>query len=116
MVNKNIKNLIDKSKISFLEIWSIFKTEGKETKIAFIIITKIIIGRKVSKAEVVFLKAHSKDLIRILPLIALQGIPLPIPFSLIFIMISKKYNIDILPKNNLNLLEEEKNKETWKKI
>jgi hypothetical protein len=109
-MDNNIKNLIDKSKISFLEIWSIFKTEGKETKIAFIIITKIFIGKKVSKNEVIFLKAHSKDLIKILPLIALQGIPLPIPFSLIFIMLSKKYNIDVLPKNNLNLLEE-KNKE-----
>jgi hypothetical protein len=105
MIIKKIKNILVKSKITFIGIWEIFKMEGVETKIAFIIITKIIQNKNVTNGEILFLKAHSKDLIKMLPIIAIQGIPLPIPFTLIFILISKKYNIDILPKDNRGLLE-----------
>jgi hypothetical protein len=110
MLKNRLNKAILKGKGSFKDIWVMFKTESFETKIAVVIITEIIKGRKVSKEEILFLKAHSKDLMRIIPLIALQGIPLPIPFTLIVILISKKYNIDILPKNNLKLLEKNNEK------
>lgn len=76
------------------------KREGQETKDAFKILSKMIKGKEITDNERDFLKHQSKDIVKILPLIAIQGIPLPIPIIPFLIMLGKKYNFDILPNSH----------------
>jgi hypothetical protein len=76
------------------------KREAKETSIAYVIFTKMILSffyksvDKPSDNEIKFLKLHSKDLIKIMLFIATR--PTPIPYVLIIIIL-KKFGIDLLP-------------------
>ena len=81
--------------------------EGEETKIAMNILSRMIKGEEVSEKEKLFLKAQSKDVARILPLVAISGIPIPIPITPLLIMLGKKYGFDFLPKDNRGLLKDE---------
>lgn len=89
------------------DVWEVAKRERQETKIALEILKRAIKGEVVSDSEKKFLGAHSKDLIRILPLIAIQGIPIPIPITPLLILLGKKYGFDFLPKDNRGLLNYE---------
>ena len=89
------------------DVWEVAKRERKETKIALEILKRLIKGESVSEGEKKFLEAQSKDLIRILPLIAIQGIPIPIPITPLLIILGKKYGFDFLPKDNRGLLKNE---------
>jgi hypothetical protein len=89
------------------DVWEVAKRERQETKIALKILKRLIKGEIVSEGEKKFLGAHSKDLIRILPLIAIQGIPIPIPITPLLIILGKKYGFDFLPKDNRSLLKTE---------
>lgn len=90
------------------DTWEATKIEGKETKIAMNILSRMIKGEEVSVKEKAFLKAQSKDIARILPLVAISGIPIPIPITPLLIMLGKKYGFDFLPKDHRGLLEEDK--------
>ncbi len=83
------------------------KVEGEETKIAMNILSKMIKGEEVSEKEKTFLRAQSMDIVRILPLVAISGIPIPIPITPLLIMLGKKYGFDFLPKDNRGLLKDE---------
>ena len=54
-----------------------------------------------------FLKEQSKDLARIIPLVAISGIPIPIPITPLLIMLGKKYGFDFLPKDHRGLLKDD---------
>lgn len=64
-------------------------------------------GEEVSDKEKKFLKAQSKDIVKILPLVAIQGIPIPVPITPLLIMLGKKYGFDILPKDHRDLLKDD---------
>ena len=90
------------------DTWEATKVEGEETKIAMNILSRMIKGEEVSEKEKSFLKAQSKDIARILPLVAISGIPIPIPITPLLIMLGKKYGFDFLPKDHRGLLSDDK--------
>jgi hypothetical protein len=91
------------------DTWEATKVEGEETKIAVGILSKMIKGEVVSDKEKSFLKEQSKDLARIIPLIAISGIPIPIPLTPLLIMLGRKYGFDFLPKDHRGLLKDDEN-------
>ena len=81
--------------------------EGEETKLAVGILSRMIKGEEVSDKEKSFLKEQSKDLARIIPLVAISGIPIPIPITPLLVMLGKKYGFDFLPKDHRGLLKDD---------
>lgn len=88
-------------------VWTATKVESQEIKISVGILAKMVKGEEVSDNEKKFLKAQSKDIVKILPLVAIQGIPIPIPITPLLIMLGKKYGFDILPKDHRDLLNDD---------
>ena len=89
------------------DVWQATKVEGEETKIALNILSRMVKGDEITEKEKLFLKAQSKDLVRILPLVAISGIPIPLPITPLLIMFGKKYGFDFLPKDNRHMLSNE---------
>jgi len=67
----------------------------------------MIKGEEVSEKEKTFLRAQSMDIVRILPLVAISGIPSPLPITPLLIMLGKKYGFDFLPKDHRGLLKDD---------
>jgi nucleoside-diphosphate kinase len=95
-----VKKAVNKGGEFAKTVWDATKREGRETKEALRVVSDLIQGKKVSDREKEFLKAQSIDLVKILPLIAIQGIPLPIPITPFLILLGKKVGIDILPNSH----------------
>jgi hypothetical protein len=110
-VGAYLNDLIKKGGKMASDTWSATKVEGEETKIAIKILSRMIKGEEVSEKEKLFLKVHSKDIARILPLVAISGIPIPIPITPLLIMLGRKYGFDFLPKDNRGLLKDDEDKE-----
>ena len=89
------------------DVWDVTKRESQETKLAVGILSRMIKGEEVSDKEKSFLKEQSKDLARIIPLVAISGIPIPIPITPLLIMLGKKYGFDFLPKDHRGLLKDD---------
>ncbi len=88
------------------DVWDATKVEGEETKIALEILSRLIKGEEVSDNEKKFLKEQSKDIARILPLVAISGIPIPVPITPLLIILGKKYGFNFLPKDHRSLLDD----------
>lgn len=99
-VTDSIKRAINKGGEFAKDVWNATKREGKETKEAVRILSELVKGSPVSIKEKEFLKAQSIDLVKILPLIAIQGIPLPIPITPFLILLGKKIGFDFLPNSH----------------
>ena len=67
----------------------------------------MLYGDSITDDEKTFMKAQGKDLLKILPLVAIQGIPLPIPITPLLIMLGKKYGFDFIPKDHRGLLKDD---------
>jgi len=89
------------------DVWLVTKRESQETKLAVGILSKMIKGQEVSDKEKSFLKEQSKDLARIIPLVAISGIPIPIPLTPLLIVLGKKYGFDFLPKDHRDILKDD---------
>jgi hypothetical protein len=94
-------------------IKSITNREAKETKIASKILRKIIrynsklSDQKPTSEEILFLKKHSTDLVKLIGVIA--TIPSPIPYVTIALILNK-FGIKLLPsKDGLDIPDEFKN-------
>lgn len=87
------------------DVWDATKRESQETKIAVEILGKMIKGEEVSVQEKEFVKKQSVDIVRILPLVAISGLPIPIPITPLLIVLGKKYGFDFLPKDHRSLLQ-----------
>lgn len=81
-------------------VWSGIKRESSETKEAAKVLNKMIKNEDITEEEKKLLKNQSIDLLKILPLIAIQGIPIPIPITPLLIVLGKKYGFDILPNSH----------------
>ena len=81
-------------------VWAGTKREGKETKKAIQILGMMIKGQEVSDDEKRFLKAQSGDLAKILPLVAIQGLPGAIPITKFLMILGKKYGFSVLPNSH----------------
>lgn len=71
-----IKELIKKGTDFTEGFWKATKREGQETKIALIIIRKMLRGKEVTYGEKEFLKTHSIEMAKLIPLILISGIPI----------------------------------------
>jgi len=107
-VGNYLNDLIKKGGKMASDVWSATKIEGEETKLAIEILSRMIKGEEVSENEKKFLKAQSKDIARILPLVAISGIPIPIPITPLLIVLGKKYGFDFLPKDHRGMLTDTK--------
>ena len=109
-VSNYINDLIKRGGKMASDTWESVKIEGEETKIAVYILSKMIKGEEVSEKEKTFLRAQSMDIVRILPLVAISGIPIPLPITPLLIMLGKKYGFDFLPKDHRGLLKDYEDK------
>jgi len=76
------------------------KREGKETSKLVQLLNKMLHGNSITSDEKTFMKAQGKDLLKVLPLVAIQGIPLPIPITPLLIVLGKKFGFNILPDSH----------------
>ena len=82
------------------DVWEATKRESRETKEAVRLIDLLIKGEKITEEQQKFLKAQAVDLAKILPLIAIQGIPVPVPITPFLIILGKEVGFDILPNSH----------------
>ena len=102
-----LNDLVKKGGKMASDAWEATKVEGEETKIAVNILSRMVKGEEVSEKEKTFLRAQSMDVIRILPLVAISGIPIPLPITPLLVMLGKKYGFDFLPKDHRGLLKDD---------
>lgn len=95
-----ITQAINKGKEFAKSVWDATKRESRETQEAINLLAKLIKGEKITDTQKAFIKAQAIDLIKVLPLIAIQGIPLPIPITPFLIFLGKKVGFDILPNSH----------------
>ena len=76
------------------------RRESKETKEAAEILQKMVMGKEVTEEERKLLRYQSIDILKVLPLIAIQGIPIPVPITPLLIILGKKYGFNILPDSH----------------
>jgi hypothetical protein len=107
-VSTYLNDLIKKGGKMASDTWEATKVEGEETKIAINILSRMVKGEEVSSKEKSFLRAQSMDIVRILPLVVISGIPIPIPITPLLVMLGKKYGFDFLPKDHRGLLSTDK--------
>ena len=110
-VGSYLNDLIKRGGKMASDTWEATKVEGEETKIAIEILSRMIKGEEVSDKEKSFLRAQSMDIVRILPLVAISGIPIPLPITPLLIMLGKKYGFDFLPKDHRGLLKDDEDKQ-----
>lgn len=96
----SIKKVVQKGGEFAKDVWNATKREGRETKEALRILSNIVKGDSVSDKEKEFLKAQSVDLVKVLPVIAISGIPVPIPITPFLVMLGKKIGFDLLPNSH----------------
>jgi len=89
------------------DVWDTTKRESHETKLALEILRRMVKGEEVTDKEKEFVKRQSGDLARILPLVAISGLPIPIPITPLLVVLGKKYGFDFLPKDHRELLSGE---------
>lgn len=87
------------------EVWLVTKRESQETKIAVEILGRMLKGEEVSDSEKNFVKKQSGDIVRILPLVAISGLPIPLPITPLLIILGKKYGFDFLPRDHRGMLQ-----------
>ena len=75
---KFLKDTLKKGTDFAQEFWEGTKREAAETKISILIIRKMIQDKEVTDGEIKFLKEHSIDLVKLVPLVLISGIPIPV--------------------------------------
>ena len=104
VLDEGLKDLItqavDKGKEFAKGVWDATKRESRETQEMVKLLAKLIKGDKITDTQKTFIKAQAVDLVKVLPLIAIQGIPLPIPITPFLIYLGKKVGFDILPNSH----------------
>lgn len=103
--NNAISKLFHKSIDFTKDIWTVAKREGSNTNKAFIILRKMMRGEKVTEQEIEFFKAQRSNILKLIPIVAIQGLPMgTVALTPILRAIEKRYKIDIFPKDNSNIL------------
>jgi hypothetical protein len=95
-----LKKALEKGATFAKDVWDATKRESRETREAVRILSDLIHGKEVSDTQKKFLKAQSVDLVKVLPVIAISGIPVPIPITPFLVLLGKKIGFDILPNSH----------------
>lgn len=103
-ISDYLKNKKENLKSGLIKFKEAARREGKETSQAYDILKKIITKKDVSKEELDFLKAQSKDLAKILATLSLSAVSTVLPIAIEKALQKSKYNISILPKDNSEIL------------
>jgi hypothetical protein len=82
------------------EVWDGVKRESRETQEAVRLLNELAKGNEISDTQKKFIKAQAVDLVKVLPLIAIQGIPVPIPITPFLIVLGKRAGFNILPDSH----------------
>lgn len=77
------------------------KREAKETRQALSVVIKMLNNKKVSENEKLLVRRQSKDILRII-----SASILPLPITAILVALGKKYNFEMFPVSNEELIEE----------
>jgi hypothetical protein len=85
-------------------VWDATRRESRETKEALRILSLMLQQKPVSDVEKQLLVAQSKDLVKIVPLVALQGLPVPIPITPLLVIVASRYKLNILPGDQSALM------------
>lgn len=96
----SINNALKKGSDFAKDVWDGIKRESRETKEAVRLLGEIIKGNEVSQTQKDFIKAQSIDLAKAVPLIAISGIPVPIPITPFLLLLGKKVGFDFLPNSH----------------
>ena len=99
-LNSFIKSSLDKGSEFAKTVWFATKRESRETQEAVRILNMLIKGEDVTDTQKKFLRAQSVDLIKVIPIVAISGIPVPIPITPLLILLGKKVGFDILPNSH----------------
>jgi hypothetical protein len=81
-------------------MWDGVKRESSETKEAVRLIGEILKGKDVNDEQKEFIKAQAIDIVKAVPLIAVSGIPVPVPITPLLILLGKRIGWDILPNSH----------------
>lgn len=95
-----VKNALTKGTELAKSIWTGIKREKRETQEAVRLIGELVKGHEITDTQKKFIKAQSVDLLKAVPLIAIQGIPVPVPITPFLILLGKKVGFDILPNSH----------------
>lgn len=98
-----VKSALNKGSDAVKSMWNGVKRESKETKEAVRLIGEILKGKEVSDEQKEFIKAQSIDIVKAVPLIAVSGIPVPIPITPLLILLGKRIGWDILPNSHTKI-------------
>lgn len=96
----SINNALKKGADFARDVWDGVKRESRETKEAVRILGELIKGNEVSQTQKDFVKAQSIDLVKAVPLIAISGIPVPVPITPFLLLLGKKIGFDFLPNSH----------------
>lgn len=105
-ISDYLNSILEKGGKFASDVWDATKREKEETKIAIGILSRMLRGDEVSHKEKKFFKEQSKDIIKIIPLVAIQGIPIPVPIMPLLLVLGKKYGLDLLPKDHRGILDD----------
>jgi len=95
-----IKKSLDKGAEFAKSVWDTAKRESRETQEAVRLIGLLAKGEEITDIQKKFIKEQAKDLVKILPLIAIQAIPIPIPITPFLVMLGQKVGFNILPEDS----------------
>lgn len=82
------------------DVWDSVKRESRETKEAVRLLGEVAQGKEITQTQKDFIKAQSVDLVKAVPLIAISGIPVPVPITPFLILLGKKIGFDFLPNSH----------------
>ena len=94
------KTALNRGTDTVKSMWDGVKRESAETKEAVRLIGELVKGNEITDEQKEFVKAQSVDIAKAVPLIAISGIPVPIPITPILILLGKKIGWDVLPNSH----------------
>ena len=104
MFNEGLKdqaeNLLHKGADLAKSVWNVVKRESRETKEAVRLLSELSQGNEITDTQKEFIKAQAVDIMKAVPLIAISGLPVPIPITPFLILLGKKIGFDFLPNSH----------------
>lgn len=95
-----LKKWVDRGIVLAKEVWEGTKLEAGETREALRLVDRMLRGNDITDEQKEFLKAQSMDLLKVVPLVAVAGIPGPVPFTALFVLLGRKFGFDPLPNSH----------------
>jgi hypothetical protein len=104
MFNEGLKDqaekLLHKGADFAKSVWNVVKRESRETKEAVRLLSELSQGNEITDTQKEFIKAQAVDIMKAVPLIAISGLPVPIPITPFLILLGKKIGFDFLPNSH----------------